>query len=88
MSLKFLAFLSLTTLVSFIVALPFHKANFATTLGKSDYFEGKLFYFIFTQTNFTRCWKTCPTTNNMDEVSELTGVNLVWDIRVRPKQIL
>lgn len=47
MSLKFFAFLSLATLVSFAVALPYHKTNFATTLGKSGYFEGKPFYKYF-----------------------------------------
>lgn len=41
MSLKFFAFLSLAILVSFTVALPYHKANFATTLGESGHFEAK-----------------------------------------------
>jgi len=41
MSLKFFAFLSLAILVSFTVALPYHKANFATTLGKSGYFKAE-----------------------------------------------
>jgi len=47
MSLKFFAFLSLATLVSFTLALPYHKANFASTLGESGYFEGKPLYKYF-----------------------------------------
>ncbi|KAJ7371674.1 hypothetical protein OS493_023705 [Desmophyllum pertusum] len=39
MDLKFFAFLSLTSLVSFIVAIPYNKADFASELGRTDYFE-------------------------------------------------
>lgn len=48
MDLKFFAFLSLTSLVSFIVAIPYNKADFASELGRTDYFEGKPFYFNLT----------------------------------------
>ena len=65
MSLKFFAFLSLAILVSFTVALPYHKANFATTLGKSGYFEGKPFYkyFNFTKAAINRWLKNSAKTN-------------------------
>jgi len=39
MSLKFFSFVSLAILVSFTMALPYHKADIATTLGKSADFE-------------------------------------------------
>lgn len=65
MSLKFFAFLSLAILVSFTVALPYHRANFATTLGKSGYFEGKPFYkyFNFTKATINRWFKNSAKTN-------------------------
>lgn len=69
MSLKFFAFLSLAILVSLTVALPYHKANFATTLGESGHFEGKPFYkyFNFTKAAINRCLKLSAKTNVQSE---------------------
>jgi len=71
MSLKFFAFLSLAILVSFTVALPYHTANFATTLGKSGYFKGKPFLqvFQFYENNHKQVLKNSAKTNVTTESS-------------------
>jgi len=45
--MRLFTFLSLAILASSTVALPYHKANIATTLGEGGYFEGKPLYKYF-----------------------------------------
>lgn len=45
--MKFLAWLSLTTLVSLIVAVPFPREEFTSELGKTGHFEGKIFFTVY-----------------------------------------